>query len=161
MTAFDADAPPFTRRTIAQRDAFRFWTEEKLRNADTDQFRHVNNAVIATFFEAARMEIFAPPAVRKWMNGANLAVVRLLIEFSAEVHFPDMSAWEARSSKWDKHRFGFSRVCSAAPMKALARQRKPCACSFMATRAVLFPSRLNCMRTFWRIAATSRRLSNE
>jgi acyl-CoA thioester hydrolase len=88
MTAFDADAPSFTRRTIAQRDAFRFWTEEKLRNADTDQFRHVNNAVIATFFEAARMEIFAPPAVRKWMNGANLAVVRLLIEFSAEVHFP-------------------------------------------------------------------------
>ncbi|SIT46652.1 Thioesterase superfamily protein [Paraburkholderia piptadeniae] len=75
-------------RVNVQRRDFRFWTEEKLRNADTDQFRHVNNAVIATFFEAARMEIFAPPAIRALMGGANLAVVRLLIEFSAELHFP-------------------------------------------------------------------------
>ncbi|MBN3756204.1 acyl-CoA thioesterase [Paraburkholderia sp. Tr-20389] len=72
----------------ARREDFRFWTEEKLRNADTDQFRHVNNAAIATFLEAARMEIVAPPAVRKWMDGANLAVVRLLIEFGAELRFP-------------------------------------------------------------------------
>ncbi|BCQ28643.1 acyl-CoA thioesterase [Caballeronia sp. EK] len=69
-------------------NAFRFWTEEKLRNADTDQFRHVNNAVIATFFEAARMEIFSPPQIRSLMDGANLAVVRLLIEFRTELHFP-------------------------------------------------------------------------
>jgi acyl-CoA thioester hydrolase len=88
VTAFEAAPPSPTRCLSAQRDEFRFWTEEKLRNADTDQFQHVNNAVIATFFEAARMEIFAPPAARKWMGGANLAVVRLLIEFSAEVHFP-------------------------------------------------------------------------
>ncbi|SAL44570.1 thioesterase [Caballeronia cordobensis] len=69
-------------------NGFRFWTEEKLRNADTDQFRHVNNASIATLFEAARMEIFAPPQIHALMNGANLAVVRLLIEFDAELHFP-------------------------------------------------------------------------
>ena len=88
MTAFEADDMPSRQRMTAQRSDFRFWTEEKLRNADTDQFRHVNNAVIATFFEAARMEIFAPPSVRTLMGGANLAVVRLLIEFCAEVHFP-------------------------------------------------------------------------
>ena len=34
------------------------------------------------------MEIFAPPSIRTLMGGANLAVVRLLIEFSAELHFP-------------------------------------------------------------------------
>jgi acyl-CoA thioester hydrolase len=77
-----------TESSIMRRDNFRFWTEEKLRNADTDQFRHVNNAAIATFFEAARMEIFAPPSIRTLMGGANLAVVRLLIEFGAELHFP-------------------------------------------------------------------------
>jgi acyl-CoA thioester hydrolase len=71
-----------------QRADFRFWTEEKLRNADTDQFRHVNNAVISTFLEAGRMEIFAPAEVRALMDGANLAVVKLLIEFRIEVHFP-------------------------------------------------------------------------
>lgn len=72
----------------ALRGEFRFWAEEKLRNADTDQFRHVNNAAIATIFEAARMEIIAPPAIRALMGGANLAVVRLLIEFSAQLYFP-------------------------------------------------------------------------
>lgn len=67
---------------------FRFWTQEKLRNADTDQFRHVNNAAIATLFEAGRMDIFAASTARLLMGGANLAVVRLLIEFRAELHFP-------------------------------------------------------------------------
>lgn len=81
-----AQAP---RRTAAPvRGDFRFWTHEKLRNADTDQFRHVNNAVISTLFEAARMEIFAPPAIRALMEGGDLAIVRLLVEFRKEVHFP-------------------------------------------------------------------------
>ena len=43
----------------ALRGEFRFWAEEKLRNADTDQFRHVNNAAIATIFEAARCPVHA------------------------------------------------------------------------------------------------------
>lgn len=78
-----------SRRTAPpERSQFRFWTREKLRNADTDQFRHVNNAVMSTLFEAARMEIFAPPAIRSLMDGANLAIVRLLIEFRKELHFP-------------------------------------------------------------------------
>jgi acyl-CoA thioester hydrolase len=78
-----------SRRTVAPvRGEFRFWTHEKLRNADTDQFRHVNNAVISTLFEAARMEIFASPAIRELMDGGNLAIARLLVEFRKEVHFP-------------------------------------------------------------------------
>ena len=88
MTAFEADEMLSTERLNAPHGAYRFWTEEKLRNADTDQFRHVNNAAIATFFEAARMEIFAPPLIHTQMGGANLVVVKLLIEFSAELHFP-------------------------------------------------------------------------
>jgi acyl-CoA thioester hydrolase len=88
MSTFEPDGMLATKRKAVPSAEFRFWTEEKLRNADTDQFRHVNNAVIATFFEAARMEIFAPPAIRPLMGGTNLAVVRLLIEFRAELHFP-------------------------------------------------------------------------
>ncbi|MFK4445971.1 acyl-CoA thioester hydrolase [Caballeronia udeis] len=88
MSASEPGGMPSTERVIAPCGDYRFWTEEKLRNADTDQFRHINNAVIATFFEAARMEILAPPSIRKLMGGANLAVVKLLIEFSAELHFP-------------------------------------------------------------------------
>ncbi len=88
MSSIEANAPPSTQRLHVRREALRFWTEEKLRNADTDQFRHVNNASIATLFESARMEIFAPPPIRALMGGANLAVVRLLIEFGAELYFP-------------------------------------------------------------------------
>jgi acyl-CoA thioester hydrolase len=88
MTAIEADAMRSTQRMHVRRAELRFWSEEKLRNADTDQFKHVNNAAIATFFEAARMEIFAPPPIRALMGGANLAVVRLLIEFGAELYFP-------------------------------------------------------------------------
>ncbi|MGJ7609049.1 acyl-CoA thioesterase [Variovorax sp. LT1R20] len=84
-----SDAAHSPQRTVPpRRDELRFWTQEKLRNADTDQFRHVNNAIISTLLEAARMEIFAPAAVRPLMDGANLAVVRLLIEFRHEVYFP-------------------------------------------------------------------------
>jgi acyl-CoA thioester hydrolase len=79
--------PP--RRTAPPaRSDFRFWTREKSRNADTDQFRHINNAVISTFLEAARMEIFAPPTVRPLMEGADLAIVRLLVEFRQQLYFP-------------------------------------------------------------------------
>jgi acyl-CoA thioester hydrolase len=69
-------------------DHFRFWSCEKLRNADTDQFRHVNNASIASFLEAGRMELFASPAISQVMKGLNVVVGRLSIEFHAEIFYP-------------------------------------------------------------------------
>lgn len=70
------------------RDRFHFWSREKLRNADTDQFRHVNNAAIASFLEAGRMDLFASPAISALMNGLNVVVGRLSIEFHAEIFYP-------------------------------------------------------------------------
>lgn len=75
-------------RAASGTDGFRFWTEEKLRNMDTDQFGHVNNSAMASFFEAGRMEIFRAPAVRPLMAGVSIAVVRLLIEFHRELFYP-------------------------------------------------------------------------
>lgn len=71
-----------------QRSAFVWWSQEKLRNADTDQFAHVNNAALCTFLEAGRMEVFADGAVRALSDGANPAVVRLEVDFLREVRFP-------------------------------------------------------------------------
>ncbi|WP_227247542.1 acyl-CoA thioesterase [Paraburkholderia caribensis] len=88
MSGFDMHGLRSAKPAGMSPGGFRFWTEEKLRNADTDQFRHVNNAAIATLFESARMEIVAPESIRPLMGGTNLAVVRLLIEFNAELHFP-------------------------------------------------------------------------
>lgn len=76
------------RPPIPRREQFSQWCVEKLRNADTDQFHHVNNAVLATFFEAGRMELFAAEDVKPHMGGANLAVVRLLMNFHREVFYP-------------------------------------------------------------------------
>jgi acyl-CoA thioester hydrolase len=69
-------------------DRFRFWSREKLRNADTDQFQHVNNAAIASFLESGRMELFAAPAISGMMKGSNVVVGRLNIEFHAEIFYP-------------------------------------------------------------------------
>lgn len=77
---------PSTRRLTPEH--FRFWSQEKLRNADTDQFRHVNNAAIASFLESGRMELFADPAVSRLMSGLNVVVGRLNIEFHAEIFYP-------------------------------------------------------------------------
>ena len=71
-----------------QRSAFGWWSQEKLRNADTDQFAHVNNAALCSFFEAGRMEVFSHSAVQALTGGANPAVVRLEVDFLREVRFP-------------------------------------------------------------------------
>lgn len=73
---------------VPARADFRFWTEEKLRNPDTDQFQHVNHAAIVTMFEAGRMEMFAQPQVHALMEGANLAVVSLSLQFHRELLYP-------------------------------------------------------------------------
>lgn len=65
-----------------------FWTREKLRNADTDQFRHINNAAIATLFEAARMEMMDGESLKASMAGRNVVVAHLAIDFLKELHFP-------------------------------------------------------------------------
>ncbi|WP_423199078.1 MULTISPECIES: acyl-CoA thioesterase [unclassified Cupriavidus] len=83
--------PP--RRTRAARPDFdpqavRFSTRLRLRNADTDQFRHVNNAAIATCFEEARMAIFLHEDLAPCMTDKNVVVAHLAIDFLSEIYFP-------------------------------------------------------------------------
>lgn len=70
------------------RSAYPFWIEEKIRNADTDQFEHVNNAAIASYCEAGRMGLFARPDLAAAMTGLNVVVVKLTIVFEQELHYP-------------------------------------------------------------------------
>jgi acyl-CoA thioester hydrolase len=69
-------------------DRFRFWSREKLRNADTDQFKHINNASITSFLESGRMELFEAPAISRLIRGLTVVVGRLNIEFHAEIFYP-------------------------------------------------------------------------
>jgi acyl-CoA thioester hydrolase len=70
-----------------QRSGFARWSRETLRNADTDQFVHVNHAVLCTFFETGRLQVFAGD-LRVLAEGASLAVVHLELDFLREVHYP-------------------------------------------------------------------------
>lgn len=71
-------------------DQFRFWTEEKLRNADTDQQGHVNNAIFATFFEAARIDVVSRPEIADIRAATQIVVVRTVVNFRKELFFPGM-----------------------------------------------------------------------
>lgn len=79
---------PLARKRSLERKACSFWTREKLRNADTDQFRHVNNAVISTFLESARMEILDRDSLKASLIGRNVVVAHLSIDFLKELYFP-------------------------------------------------------------------------
>lgn len=67
---------------------YRFWCEEKLRNADTDQQGHVNNAVVASLFEAGRIEVLGSPEIAEIRKVTSIVVAKLLIQFRKELFFP-------------------------------------------------------------------------
>ena len=67
---------------------YRFWTEEKLRNADTDQQGHVNNAIFATFFEAGRIDVVSRPEIADIRAVTQIVVVRTVVNFKKELFFP-------------------------------------------------------------------------
>ena len=67
---------------------FPFWTEEKLRIADTDMNGHINNGAIGAFCEAGRAEVLheiaGPPPGRT----VAMAVARVEIDYLRELHYP-------------------------------------------------------------------------
>jgi acyl-CoA thioester hydrolase len=70
------------------RSSYPLWTTDIIRYGDTDRQGHVNNAVFATFFESGRTRFFAErnPALRT--PDTEFVIVRLEIDFRAELFFP-------------------------------------------------------------------------
>lgn len=102
----DAANPPQT--------AYRFWTEEKLRNADTDQQGHVNNAIFATFFEAGRMDVLAGPAIAAIRAATNIVVVRTVINFKKELFYPGTVRIGTRVARIGRTSLDFAHVIVSA-----------------------------------------------
>jgi acyl-CoA thioester hydrolase len=67
---------------------FPFWTEEKLRIADTDMNGHVNNGAIGAFCEAGRVEVMRAVAGAPEDSPVRMVVARVEIDYRAEIHFP-------------------------------------------------------------------------
>jgi len=68
--------------------SYRFWTEEKLRNADTDRQGHVNNAIFGTLFEAGRIELLGSPQITEARGGHAIVLARQTIHYRKELFFP-------------------------------------------------------------------------
>ena len=93
---------------------YRFWCEEKLRNADTDLQGHVNNAIIATFFEAGRIELLADPAMAHIRRATAIVVARSLINFKKELFFPGSVRVGTRVSRVGRTSLDFDSALFAA-----------------------------------------------
>jgi acyl-CoA thioester hydrolase len=68
--------------------SFRHWTDEKFRFSDTDMVGHVNNAVYATLLESGRVSFLYEPERPLRPPGHDFVIVRLVIDFRAEAHYP-------------------------------------------------------------------------
>ncbi|PPQ40030.1 acyl-CoA thioester hydrolase [Rhodoblastus acidophilus] len=67
---------------------FPFRTRDKLRYGDTDRQGHVNNAVFATFFETARVDMLMAGGVDLMGEGGAFVLARLVIDFVQEINWP-------------------------------------------------------------------------
>lgn len=68
--------------------AYPFVTVHPIRYGDLDPNNHVNNAVIATYFEIGRTEFFARDGLRLTSAGRGLSLVRIAIDFHREILYP-------------------------------------------------------------------------
>ena len=75
--------PPAT-----ERGSYTIWTYDKLRYGDTDRQAHVNNAVFATFCETGRVMFLYDEKLNLAGPDANFVVVRLELDFRAELFYP-------------------------------------------------------------------------
>lgn len=86
MSAADASGEGLVLATA--RSSYPLWTTDIIRYGDTDRQGHVNNAVFATFFESGRTRFFAARRPSLRTDDTEFVIVRLEIDFRAELFFP-------------------------------------------------------------------------
>jgi len=64
------------------------WTDDVLRFRDTDRNGHVNNSVFSVLCESGRVHLFREHIDPGLPPGHFFVIVRLNIEFRAELHYP-------------------------------------------------------------------------
>ncbi len=72
------------------------WVTDVLRFRDTDAFGHINNTTFSVLCESGRVHLFMSRLRPTLPSGAFFSIVRLLINFKAELHYPG----EVRTGTW-------------------------------------------------------------
>ena len=73
---------------LADAARYRHWKDHVLRFADLDPAGHVNNVAYAEIFEAGRVAFGMDAGSRKLAPGTTTMVVRMTIDYLAQLHFP-------------------------------------------------------------------------
>ncbi len=66
---------------------YTYVTHDVARYSDTDRQGHINNAVFAKYLEAGRTALFFDPAMELRVPGCSFVIVRLELDFLAEMHW--------------------------------------------------------------------------
>ncbi len=73
---------------LAARAGYKLWFQEHVRFSDVDHNNHVNHAVFLNYFETARVSITRNPTLGLLEPGENFNVVRVEVDYKAELRFP-------------------------------------------------------------------------
>ncbi|MGR7995953.1 MULTISPECIES: acyl-CoA thioesterase [unclassified Xanthobacter] len=106
-------------------DAFPVRTRDTVRFADTDKLGHVNNAVFSTFLETGRASMLLGPGVEVAPAGTSFVIVRLELDFRAELMWPGEVEIGTRIATVGRSSIGLSQalfqngVCAATAQTVL------------------------------------------
>ena len=70
------------------RASYQAWVNIPIRFGDIDSMGHVNNAVIATYFEHARCMLVMPQILPAARGNLNVVLARIIIDYVREIRFP-------------------------------------------------------------------------
>lgn len=75
--------------SLADPDAYRHWTKDHVRFQDLDRLGHVNNVASAVYCETGRAHFAETTSPGSTSGvGVNWTIVRLLIDYRAQAHYP-------------------------------------------------------------------------
>lgn len=100
-------------------DQFPARARDTVRFGDTDKLGHVNNAVFSSFLETGRAALLLGPDARVAPAGTAFVIVRLELDFRAELLWPGEVDIGSRVSSIGRSSFGMSQalfqngVCAA------------------------------------------------
>ena len=87
------------------RVAYKLWYQEHVRFSDVDHNNHVNHAVFLNYFETARVSITRNPEIGLLDPGENFNVVRVEVDYKAELRFPNNFEVGLRALKYGRTSF--------------------------------------------------------
>ncbi|HVA12752.1 MAG TPA: thioesterase family protein [Stellaceae bacterium] len=90
---------------LADRAGYKLWFQEHVRYSDVDHNNHVNHAVFLNYFETARVSITRKPELGLLEPGENFNVVRVEVDYKAELRFPGNFEIGMRGLKYGRSSF--------------------------------------------------------